>query len=208
MSFLDWFRRSTKKTEPESRIMPKPIQVNLSDVSVHTGGFTRFLDWDTYHPIPVSWEIPDLEIQVREIEDRILAHASAGTLDGLVPDLLDREIHHNCAEIRERIDAARERNLRQLTEFREQAECTKADLMLRVEELRRRRARSEREFDKAWQELTGEAPAIPEPSTVQTAPPMTVPPAPEPEEDSPHHDHHARVHHTTHPNGTVIAIDR
>lgn len=205
MSILSRLRRTPKKSEPETRIMPKPVQVRMSDVSTHTGGFTQILEWDTYHPIPVSFEIPELEVQVREIEKRILAHAAAGALDGLVPDLLDREIHHRCAEIKARIDTARERNLRQLTEFCEQAKRVQADLRMRAEDLRRRRARSQREFDKAWEELTGEAPAAPESAATPTFPPSDIGTESELRPDPSNHKHPPRAHHH---DDTVVSIDR
>lgn len=210
MSFGNWLRRLIGKTEPEVRTLPRPVRVNLADHSIHTGGFTRYLEWDTYHPVPVSEEIPDLLVQLRSIENRIQSHAEAGTLDGLVPDLLDREIHNHCLEIRARIDAALERNRRQLTEFREQAECARTDLLLRVEELRHHHARSVREYDKAWQELTGEPTATPKPRTARRIPPTELPPAPQPDGELFRRDtsSHSHIHTTHHDDGTVVAIDR
>ncbi|RRD48756.1 hypothetical protein [Arachnia propionica] len=163
MSILNWLRRTPKKSEPETRIMPKPVKVDLDDYRTHTSYFSRLSRWDIYRPLPMSEEIPDLEPQLRKIEERVTRHAADSTLDGLVPDLLDREIHENCAEVRARIDAAHEQAREMLKQFLEQAMAAEAELQQHITRLRHRRARSEREFCRAWQELTGEEPALPQP---------------------------------------------
>lgn len=158
MKIRNWFRRGKKETGPEPHALPKPVQVRLSDVSTHTGSFSRISEWDTYQPLPINGEIPNLVTQLQEIDMRIREHAGRGTLDGLVPDLLDREINQRCAEIKARIDAAHERNLRQLAELREQAKLAQTELTVRLNERQNTWRCAEAEYRKAWQELTGEAP--------------------------------------------------
>lgn len=171
MNIFSWFRRNRKrKTEPEFRAFPKPIRVQLDDVQLHSDHFVRLPEWSVYRPVPVSWEIPNFAVQRKEIEKRIQRHAKKGTLDGLVPDLLDREIHHRCAEISSRIDAAHEQAVLQLTYYYEQGKLAQTDLTERVKELRKRQARSEREYRRAWLELTGEEPDDPGPRAAVISP--------------------------------------
>ncbi|MDO4716419.1 MAG: hypothetical protein Q4B08_02530 [Propionibacteriaceae bacterium] len=193
MSLMDFFRRRKRDASPTSpapRSLPKPVRVELDSVQSHGTHFVRLPEWSSYQPGPVHWEIPDLVVQQAEIEERIQQHARNGTLDGLVPDLLDREIHQRCQEIHSRIDLAHEQAIRQLSYLYEQAKWAQTDLSERVRELIKRWARSQREYRRAWEELTGEEPVGPSPDTAVIPPALlqvevSAPATPVPDPDAP-----------------------
>lgn len=144
---------------PQSRTLPDPARVNLADREVHDRYFLRLAEWSSYTPAPPMWQLPDIEEQRLWIDGLIESHAERGGLDGLVPDLLDRPIHHEMAELRHKLDDAHTQAIYTAQTLWEQAKRAQAQAGVELSDLRQRAAIAEQGYAAAYSLLTGEPPA-------------------------------------------------
>ena len=157
MKLFDRFRKQRKSTldEPQQRTLPRPVRVDLGDILVHNEHFERLLQWAYYGATRPSWEIPsEAEMRTR-IESMVAEHAANGTLDGLVPDLLDRFIQSWIEEIKAKICETHELALNQLGRLREQALVAKTEVTEKLADLRVQHALVQDTYRGAWEQLTG-----------------------------------------------------
>lgn len=144
-----------------ARPLPEPIRGNLRDSEHATEHFTHVSEWDTWQPGDPAWQIPDIGQQVAWITDLVDAHAASGDLDGLVPDLLDREIHHRMDEVREGIDAASVHSRWTEQILFEQAKLNQHELSHKLKERVAALETLQGQYRQAYEFLTGRAPALP-----------------------------------------------
>ncbi len=173
MSILSWLKGQRRRPEPprsRERALPEPTRVNLADEQIETDFFVRLPEWSSYGPNRVVWELPDQAIQEARYQQLIQEHAERGGLDGLVPDLMDRLIHEEMDELRRRVDQAHEDAVGMLDYFHEQAKLAQTRLSFLVQDRRGRLAVAEQGYATAYEELTGEAIAVPDRQPVGVAP--------------------------------------
>ncbi len=153
-----------------TRTLPEPARVNLADQEVHDEHFVRLPEWSSYTPAPPVWQMPDAGAQRARIEALVAQHAQRGTLDGLVPDLLDREIHHEMEEVRTALDGAHTEAQAAAQRMWEQAKLAQVAAGREVANARERLSEAEDGYAHAYLILTGRMPA-------RRAEPITVAPA-------------------------------
>ena len=176
MSLLSWLKGLRRRPEPpraRERALPEPKRVNLVDAQVETDFFVRLPEWSSYGPNRAAWELPDQAGQEARYQQLIQEHAERGGLDGLVPDLMDRLIHEEMDELRRRVDQAHEDAVGMLDYFHEQAKLAQTRLSFLVQDRRGRLAVAEQGYATAYEELTGEAVAVPDQQPVGIAPILT-----------------------------------
>ena len=157
MSLFDRFRKQSKAdaSEPQQRALPRPARVDLGDILTHDAHFERLLEWAYYGATRPSWEIPsEAEMQER-VEAMIDEHAAKGTLDGLVPDLLDRLIQARIDEVKAKVRETHEQALLQLGRFQEQAVVARTEVTEKLAEVHHRQMLAQDEYRDAWEQLTG-----------------------------------------------------
>lgn len=160
MTLRTWLlRRLTPQSPDAPRTLPRPVRVNLADIERHDGRFVVVPEWSSLSPAPPRWEIPEAGPQMAWIDGLVAAHAQSGTLDGLVPDLLDRLIAFKIDEVRAQIDEARVEGERLLQRLSEQAMMAQSALARETGEWKSRLAVAEAGYARAYEELTWELPA-------------------------------------------------
>ncbi|HMR49484.1 MAG TPA: hypothetical protein PKE40_09485 [Arachnia sp.] len=142
-----------------SRTPAGPVRVDLHDYETPGGHMCHLKDWDTWQPADPASELPAVEGQRQHIDALIQQHDASGTLDGLVPDLLDREIHYAMDEVRRRIDSAHTRNGRTEQHLFEQAKLNQHLLGSQIEERERKLDEVHAIYSAAHEYLTGNRPA-------------------------------------------------
>lgn len=105
-AFFGSFRSKDTASPPFGRTLPEPVRANLRDHERPGEHFFHLDDWSSWRPADPAWQLPDVEVQRSSIAARISQHSTSGDLDGLVPDLLDLEIHHEMNEVRRTIDSS------------------------------------------------------------------------------------------------------
>lgn len=157
MGIRDLFR---KRPEAPSRgqAVPDPVPVDMGDRQRQAGNFINYDGWDALNPAPPSWMIPERAEQMAWISSTITRHAGAGTLDEGVPDLLDREIHDQMAEIAKEVDSAHRTAIRVEHDLFEHAKDVQTQLLIQVRPLRQDLSRNEQGYRNAYEQLTGQRP--------------------------------------------------
>lgn len=159
MSLFRRLRRLINRPDSgQSRTLPAPQRVRAADYQTSGEQFHHLIDWSTFTPAPPAWSLPDAAEHYQWIDDEISAHAERGTLDGLVPDLLDRQITGKISECVTEIEAAHVQALRQQQELHEQAKIAQTNLATQLSEVRRALAEAERGYERAYEFLTWEKP--------------------------------------------------
>lgn len=158
MGILDFFKGRSRPVSPEVRTLPETTQIDLADHEVHQEYFVWIRQWSTITPTVPAWQLPDAEEQRRWVEELVGAHAQAGDLDGLVPDLLDRLIHDKLDEVRTEIDGAH-----QVAQFHyrllfEQGKRAQVQLAETLAGVRRQLRNAESGYAVAHEALTGRKP--------------------------------------------------
>ena len=173
---MNFFRRlreliSTSNT-PEGvvRTLPTPVRARIADHETPGEQFTHIEDWSSFTPAPPSWELPDIAGQLLWIDGIITSHAEQGSLDGFVPDLLDRWIAHERREYREKIESAHTHARWTQQRLYEQAKIAQTTLAVKLIEAREELTEAERGYERAYEFLTWEKP-------VRAATPRVVNPA-------------------------------
>jgi hypothetical protein len=181
MSLFTWLRERLAPSDPNPpRTLPKPVRVNLADIQRHDGHFVVVPEWSSLSPAPPRWEIPSAGPQVAWIDDLVAAHARAGTLDGLVPDLLDRAIAFTMDELRAQIDEAHVEGERLIQRLSEQARMAESALARKIHEQRNALVRAEVGYARAYEELTWELPPAADVDALDTVAPHLHRTQPEP----------------------------
>lgn len=161
---MNLFERIKRRLSPRPvpiapRTLPEPARVNLSEREVHDEHFVRLPEWSTYTPAPPVWQLPDLDEQRRWVDQLVAAHAERGGLDGLVPDLLDRLIHHEMDEVRQTIEEAHTQATYQAQTMWEQAKLAQVRAAVELRDARSRFADADEGYIVAYTVLTGAPPA-------------------------------------------------
>lgn len=161
MTFLDRIKQVLRTRRPPTRVrtLPDPARVNLADREIHDEHFMRLPEWSSYTPAPPVWQLPSIEEQRLWIDGLVESHAERGGLDGLVPDLLDRPIHHEMEELRQKLEDAHTQAKYTAQTLWEQAKRAQAQAGLELFDLRERLATAEQGYTAAYTVLTGSPPA-------------------------------------------------
>lgn len=163
------FSRQSAPMAPHIRTLPEPTRVNLAEREVHGGHFDHLPEWSTYTPAPPAWQLADIEEQSLWIDRLVAAHAERGGLDGLVPDLLDRLIHHRVDGTRQTIEDAHTQAKVVSRNLWEQAKQAQVEAASELFDLRQRLADAEEGYLAAYTVLTG-APPKRQPIVLDLAP--------------------------------------
>ncbi|TRY16874.1 hypothetical protein FOJ82_13455 [Tessaracoccus rhinocerotis] len=153
---------------PLDRTLPPPTRIALSDVEEDSEHFSHIKDWATLSPGDPAWELPEIGQQFAWISERIQGHADSGGLDGLVPDLMDREIHHEMAELRDKIRSADVQCHKVEARLFEQAKLAQSQVAGKVSQARSDLQTAYAAYTATYETLTGRRPVLPEvPLTVR-----------------------------------------
>lgn len=183
------FSKLFKKPETPHPAAPMPVKTAPTLKPSRTAWFSEWVDWSTYGPTPPEHALPDLGMQTRHIEARVVVHAEAGSIDEAVADLLDREIHQKMEEARGDIEQVYRKGLNAESELHEQALVAQRTLHAARAEMYKKLADAERGYERDYLALTGELPASGDDLLPLTAPPVAaLPPLtgfPSPEDADP-----------------------
>lgn len=152
------FTRRSPQTPP-IRSLPQPTRVHLADHEEHGRRFVRVPEWSSLSPAPPAWQIPDLASQCTWIDDIVASHQDRGSLDGFVPDLLDRGIHHQIREAEREVRAAHHQALYTEHYLYQQAKLAQHELNVELSAARAGLSEAEQGYVRAYEALTWERPA-------------------------------------------------
>lgn len=159
MSFLRriFSRNRPSEPTPSVRSLPDLIRVNMSEREAYPSRFVRLQEWSTLLPTVPNWQIPDVVGQVAAIQARVDEHAREGTLDGFVPDLLDRAIAHEMAELRQQVEGAHTKAVFDIQYLYEQAHIAQRAVALELKQCLADYDRADEGYARAYAALTGVA---------------------------------------------------